>query len=289
MLTSLLLAVAAQVPGGIPFAPQGEVSAKLEGKAQLQCDTRWHRLKLELQPQGRLLLRGETLTLFRPPAQVKPGHKWERRDAALLPLVRVLHAVPWAAAPAEQPRYDNWKGSMPRDQRLAVTGTLTLKVVPTRQGHRIEFSGELSVTDSGFLGNRFGPNWWRDQWTHRLSGALDLNDDGAPVGFELSDPFKVEGNYYTEGTQSIDPNTRSGVLKASSVIVKPLSAEQVKKARELIGRLADKVFATREQAARQLTEMGAAVVPLLRGHGLAHPDEEVRRRVRAILARLGED
>jgi hypothetical protein len=287
-MLAILLVVAAQAPGQVPFAPNGEVSAKLEGKARMETNTQWHQLKLALKAEGRLLLRAELLTLFRPPAQVKPGQKWELRGAAVLPLVRALHAVDWDAG-GDQGSYSRWQGDTPRDQRLEVAGTLTLKVVTAKQGHRVEFAGELTATDSGFLANRFGPNWWRDRWAHRLSGALDLNDDGAPVGLALSDEFKVAGKFFTEGTQVVDPNTRSGVLKAGLVPVKPLPAEQVKKARGLIDQLADRAFATRESAARQLTEMGAAVVPLLRSHGLTHPDEEVRRRVRAILTRLGED
>jgi hypothetical protein len=177
---------------------------------------------------------------------------------------------------------------MPRDQALTASGALTLRAVRDGNGHRITFAGRLTATDSGFLANRFGPNWWRDQWTHEVTGALRLDDDGATVGFELRDQFKVAGIFYTQGTTTEDPNTRTGTLEVSTVPIKPLPPEQARRVRALIDQLAAPAFAVRERATRELLALGPQVAGLLRQLGLGHPDEEVRRRVQAILRKLEE-
>jgi HEAT repeat protein len=57
---------------------------------------------------------------------------------------------------------------------------------------------------------------------------------------------------------------------------------------QLIARLGDDDFSVREQATREIRDLGSVVVPLLR-QALRHPDVEVRQRVETLLGELGSE
>jgi hypothetical protein len=275
-------------PGLAEPTPATE-GARARGSCRLECKSQWHQIDLELKAGGKLPLSADLLRVFEARPGAKAGDSWKVEGPALEPLTRYLHGVAWESDPAQAEAYAKWQGNGPGMQKRRTEGSLAVTLTKEGDGRRLEFKGTLTVTDEGVMAGRFGPNWWRDVWTHELSGSISVAKDATGPSFELLDRFRVAGNHYTDPTSGGEPDTRTGTLRIDALAPKELPKELAVKVLSLIRQLGDASYRKREEATKALAAMGRDVVPLVRQHGLSSADAEVRLRARLVLEQLGED
>jgi hypothetical protein len=280
---SAILIVAVLAGVGEAGAGKGTILVRPEGKLQLRCKTRWHNLELTLRADKPVRVEDAGLVVLRPP-ELKEGATWKVKGRGLTLLAQALHAVEWRSEPRDEEAYARWQGSMPTKQSFAADGELELKLARAKDGYRAEFTGKVMAVDEGWLGNRYGPNGWRHEWSHALRGSLLLDKEGRVLSCELEDTIRVKGKF-SSGTLE-DPFTQEGTLKVTIAPPEPLAVAEEGKVRGLIEMLGSDDFSTRERASAELAKMGPKVAPLLRALGLTSKDPEVRRRAEAILRRL---
>lgn len=254
-----------------------------DGKMQLQCKTRWHKLDLTLKVSKSQPLREANFQGLRPP-KLREGTTWQVKGATIHTLGQAIHALKWQSSEANRSAYLRWQGDSPTRRSLKSTGQLDLKLMRTREGYQAHFRGGMESLDEGWLANRFGPNGWRHRGKHRLSGTVFLNQEGQILKCEVKDTFQIKGLFHS-GT-SKDPFTQKGTVKLTIQPPKPLSGSEFTKAKQWIRALGSDDFAKRERASNALRKMGPGVASLLRELGLTSKDPEVRRRTRRILERL---
>jgi hypothetical protein len=279
--------VLAQQP--VPFQPITGISGKGSGDMQLISKSNWHNLDINVTFKGAIGLTTQDLKLFEPPAATGLDQEWTVKDTQLLPLVRILHGVAWKASAADAAAFERWRGSASSVLGLQPAGTLTLTCIKDGPGYRLEFGGKIKVVEVKSHGNRFGPNYQQDQWTHEVLGAIILTEQGVPFGVEIRDTFEVAGKFYNGANTSGEENSRKGTLLVSMPVTVPLSPERVSDIKRLVGELGDESFAVRERALGDLLQLSASVAPYLRQFGLSHADAEVRQRCDWLLKKLLEE
>jgi hypothetical protein len=270
----------------LPFQPLSGVAGKASGDARLVCQTDWHNLNLALSFKGTIELSPQELRIFQPPPDARLDEPWNIRDQQVLPLLRILHGLDWKPPAADEAAYQKWRGELTRAVALQPTGSLSLAYVKSGQGYRLEFSGRIRALEVKAHGNRFGPNYQQDQWTHDVLGAIALTSEGVPYGLEIRDAFEVAGRFHNGGDGPADSNRREGTLLVAMPVTAPVNASEAAEIKRLIGRLGDDSFNVREQAMRDLSARTAAIAPYLRQFGLTHGDAEVRERSQWLLRKL---
>lgn len=271
---------------GLPFQPVSGISGKASGDAHLVCKSAWHNLDVNLTFKGTVGLTAQDLQMFQPPADVKLDDGWTVKDKQLLPLVRLLHGVEWKAAPADAAAFERWRGGLSNQIALQSSGALSLACIKNGSGYRLEFSGRVRALEIRTNGNRLGPNYQQDQWTHEVLGAIIMTGEGVPFGIEIRDTFEVTGRFHNPGNDATDDNRREGTLLIAMPVTAPLPAGGINEIKLLIAQLGDDSFGRRERAMQELLGKGAVIVPYLRQFGVSHPDVETRQRCDWLLRKL---
>jgi hypothetical protein len=229
--------------------------------------------------------------LFSPPPGAGRRTAWERPGEDAHALVRALHDLPWHAGDQGE-TYKRWRGEGPTDRKLAVKGGIKLMLAEVDGDRRVDFFATLRVLDEGKMADRYGPNSWRDEWTHKLSGWVRFERDGRVASFELRDEFEVTGAYYNPGTTGDDPNARRGSLRIAGSIPKSLTADEEQRVRRMVALLGDDVYAVRQKATNDLAawaEMDERVADVIRALEPTQADPEVRNRLKVIRDRFQQD
>jgi hypothetical protein len=285
---SLILA-AAVILGVCPELTQPP-PVTISGTATLTTRSQWHQLDLSLKVHKTQLSERGIPHLFTAARGDRGARAWEIKGEDVRPLVHLLHGVQWNAG-AQQPAYLRWLGEGPTEQKLTPEGAVAVTRVEVIGFRLLAVSGTLKAKDEGKMGNRFGPNWWRDEWVHEVAGWVSLAPDGAAEFLLLRDKFKVAGLYFNPGGGA-DTNTREGVFEIVSSPARPLSLAEVARFRTLVARLADDDFDARDKAVDELTDWAGKderVVYLLRSVERAQTDPETRHRLSVIRKRLSRD
>jgi hypothetical protein len=111
------------------------------------------------------------------------------------------------------------------------------------------------------------------------------------TGWSNADAFKMKGvppmeEFMLEAQVSYEDDPNTGIfavwLKANFQKAEPANAELDKKIKELINKLGDEDWEVREQATKDLGDVGEPAVPYLE-QALQDPDPEVRMRAGSIL------
>jgi hypothetical protein len=265
-----------------PPASDGERFIQAKGRMTVRCQTQWHDLDLTVTARHGSRVRDAGWYGFRP-ARLVDGHAWQVGAADLTALAKLLHQIPWRADDKDAEKYAHWLGSMIQRQSLAAEGNLGLKLVKSTTGFQAEIAGTVRVKDSGWLGNRFGPNGWEKTWTHKLSGTVHLSKTGQVSLVELTDEFDVSGGFTNQPGVISDPASQKGSLTVRLILPKPLSSEEARQVEKLVAQLGAKGFAVRENASNELSNMGPRIAALLRELAPEYKDPEVRKRIETIL------
>lgn len=259
------------------------------GKLQLVCASEWHKLDLTLAP-GLLNLDREAWDVFNLPEGAKPGQTWKLDHQQVQPFIQALHNVAWKSDAKDEAAYKTWLGKGAALQTLGMqAGTLTISFVKDDGGQRLEFTGNFKAVDAGRYAARLGPTWFKEDWTHQLSGQVHLDENAVPTALEVTDQIDNTGLFFNQGKNNKKESetfTRQGTLQARVEAARAFTPAEEKSIRALIVQLGAEGFDEREAATKKLAELGPKIAPLLRGLGLTSKDAEIVRRSKEILARI---
>lgn len=264
------------------LATDGNRFIQAKGQMTVKCQSQWHNFNLTVAANHKARLRDAGMYGFRP-ARLADGHTWQVAAEDLTALTKVLHQIHWAADAKDLETYARWQGSMTLQEALAADGNLNLKLTTSKTGFRAAIDGTIRVKDTGRLSNRFGPNGWEKSWTHKLRGSVDLDKTGQVTLVELTDDFEVTGGFTNQPDVISDPASQKGNLTVRLFFPNPLSPEDAKQVEKLVAQLGAKDFAVRENATKELNNMGPRIANLLRELAPAYKDPEVRKRVEELL------
>jgi len=266
----------------LKFSDRNYLQVTLSGRRHITCKSKYHNVNMKVPFTSSFLLNSSQLNLLEPGVQVKPGDTWVA-DAFAVSFSQLLHSHT-EYQPKSPTGYDRWIGSSLREEDWRPSGQMQVRF-EKNQGSQAVFhlSGWLGGLDTGKMGSRYGPNTWRKTSTVKFNSTLTIETaTGKVVDFSLEGKGDVDGAYYTSSTSTPDKFTAEILLKTTRF--ESLDGDNLDKAFQLISRLGDTDYHTREKASRALEAMGPSIRMLLIDARQNNPDLEIKFRAARVLA-----
>lgn len=277
-------------PVKIAISQSSEVIMPLNGKYRLQCQSRWHKVDLHCKVGGKLTLSADTISQFAPNKPIPINQSWTLPASVASRIATRLHETK-TLTPMDTAQWARWTGSKPSQVKEQFGGTLsgTLKEVK-RIGDVdvavIAVSGELTVSSTGRLSSRYGPNTWDIQWRYAVNGKAHINlKTRQVVKFNFGTRASEKGKFYTPNATSDEPFTAAMTLNSDQL--EPPDAATTRRVAALVAELGNEEFVTREEATLDLHKLGLSIAPLLKQHLAKATDPEVKSRLERLLKSFG--
>lgn len=298
----IVAGVAAQVPQGdapASDAPETTTSAvtdknihTLRGTGKLAAASRWHTLDEEQMPVAVVIdmSNADMPQLFDALAAATENGKDDATDALLKDMARRI-LTGMRVKPGDDDKFTRFSGSGEVRDYACVVKTEQSKIAAVEDAAQpaVQFEFQAIVITSGRLGNRYGPNTWRNDWTFAVSGSITRLDGGRYAWRSLEVDYSVAGKFYTPGaTDTAAPWTGQGEARwhGPDGAGAEHDAARLARVRELIEQLGDDSYWQREAAQTELKRLAREFRAVLEAHAVDHADAEVRMRLRQIIKHL---